>query len=247
MKTKITLTTLTLLLTTFSAKAQVMLNIASDIKSVLLIFMLVAFGVLAFWAIAHGLKTKRMVEGGVSDEPDALLDHDYDGIQELDNNLPPWWLYGFYLSIFFAATYMVDYHVLKTSPLSEAEYEAEMMVANEFKAEQAALIDESTLVQQEDDSALDAGKAIFNMHCLACHKEDGSGLVGPNLTDAYWVHGGSFNDIYNTIKVGVPEKGMISWEAMLSPTQIQEVTSYIMSLPEVAGKAPEGELYQETE
>lgn len=246
MNTKTALTTLAFLLS-YSANAQVMISIASDMTSVLFICAVLAFVVLAFWAIAHGLRTKRKLEGGFSDEPDTLLDHDYDGIQELDNNLPPWWLYGFYLSIFFAATYLVDYHVLKTSPLPAEEYETEMAIANEMKAAQEALIDESTLVKQEDADALEKGKIIYNTNCLACHQADGGGLVGPNLTDAYWVHGGSFNDIYSTIKNGVPEKGMISWEAMLSPTQIQQVTSYIMSLPAVDGKAAEGDLYQETE
>lgn len=243
MKTKITLTVLALLTAT-TADAQVMMNIASDLKSVIWMFSLTAFLVLAFWAIAHGLKTKRKVEGGFSDEPDTLLDHDYDGIQELDNNLPPWWLYGFYLTIFFAATYMVDYHILKTSPLMEEEYLTEMAAADEARAAREALIDESTLLQLVDADALEAGKQIFNTNCLACHGPDGGGTVGPNLTDAYWVHGGSFSDIYNTVKIGVPEKGMISWQSMLSATQMQQVTSYIMSLPEVEGKAAEGELYE---
>lgn len=230
------------------ANAQVLLDSGLGLRSLVWLLPLLCFIVFALFVISYGLKVKRKYESaGESNEVDVLMNHNYDGIEELDNNLPAWWLYGFYLTIFFAATYMVDYHVLKSSPLSEGEYLAELAEANEMLQVNADEIGEveEVLAVSETEVSLENGKKIFDTNCLACHGPDGGGTVGPNLTDEYWVHGGSFDDIYNTIKNGVPEKGMISWKPLLRPVQIQEVTSYIMNLENVKGKAPEGEIYTE--
>ncbi|WP_435355640.1 cbb3-type cytochrome c oxidase N-terminal domain-containing protein [Emticicia sp. SJ17W-69] len=178
-----------------------------------------------------------------------LLNHNYDGIRELDNHLPPWWKYLFYATIVFAIIYMLDYHVWKSSPLQEDEYQQEVAVAQkqieEFQAKNANSIDENSVKLLATDSKVVAkGKEIFTGKCVACHGALGEGGVGPNLTDEYWLHGGTIKDIFKTIKNGVPEKGMISWKATLKPNEIQDVSNYIVSLAGTNppnGKAPQGD------
>ena len=185
-------------------------------------------------------------------EADILLDHNYDGIQELDNNLPPWWKYGFYLTILFAVVYLVNYHVLKTGDLQGTEYTKEVAQAAidiaEYQKNSALSVDENTVKILSDKESLDKGKEIFINNCVACHGKLGEGQVGPNLTDDYWIHGGSIKDLFKTVKYGYPEKGMKSWKEDLSPSQINCVTSYIKTLrgtnPPNA-KEKQGELYIE--
>lgn len=186
-------------------------------------------------------------------EQEIILDHNYDGIRELDNHLPPWWKWLFYITIIFAVVYMVAYHVVDTLPLQTEEYEAEMALAEEDRLARLAdqpqkSIDESNVVFDGSEEALASGRQVFNLNCAACHKEDGGGGIGPNLVDSYWLHGGSVQDIFRTVKVGVPDKGMIAWKDMLSPEQMQNVSSYIISLQGTTPanpKAPQGELYVE--
>ncbi|TRX52664.1 c-type cytochrome [Fulvivirga sp. M361] len=187
----------------------------------------------------------------MEEEGDIVLDHNYDGIRELDNHLPPWWKWLFYVTIIFAGVYLAVYHVFDTMPLQEEEYMAQMEEAEaQAQLRMANLpesnVDENTVVMVEDATLLSKGKQVFNNNCAQCHKETGAGGIGPNLTDDYWLHGGSIQDIFRTVKVGVPEKGMISWEPLLSPDQMQNVSSYIITLrgtnPPNA-KAPQGELY----
>lgn len=187
----------------------------------------------------------------VAHEETVMTDHAYDGIRELDNKLPPWWLYGFYITIIFAVVYLLNYHVFKYSPLQEEAYEAEMKQAEEQVATYLAsldnLIDETSVTFAEDDADLAAGKNTFVSKCAACHGQNGEGGVGPNLTDKYWLHGGDIKSIFKTIKYGVPSKGMISWESQLIPKEIQQVASYIYTLEgtEPANpKDPQGELFE---
>lgn len=187
-------------------------------------------------------------------EEDVMTDHEYDGIKELDNNLPPWWLYGFYLSIVFAFVYS-GYYFIGDGPSSAQEYLAEMAEAETaktaFMATQTNTVDENNVELLTDASSLAAGAKIFKLNCMPCHGESGGSMpggVGPNLTDDYWIHGGAVTDIFKTIKYGVPAKGMVSWEAQLSPSKIQEVTSYIKSLRgsnPANAKEPQGDLYEE--
>lgn len=184
---------------------------------------------------------------------DELLEHDYDGIQELDNDLPPWWLYLFYFTIIYSVGYMAYYHVLGWGELQEAEYRSEMRAAEvrygggETGPEVADGGTTPVAIPMEaftDDANLASGKEVYMTHCMPCHGVHGEGTVGPNMTDEYWVHGGTMKDIVNTINVGVPAKGMISWKPVLNPLQIKQVSSYILSLQGTNPpnpKAPEGE------
>lgn len=198
--------------------------------------------------ILHKLTGEKEVES----EDDIMLDHDYDGIKELDNNLPPWWLYGFYITILFAVVYLGHYHVFKTGDLMIAEYENDVKIATELLEEQQAsgnitIIDENNVELLTDAVSIDKGAKLYAALCAACHANEGQGLVGPNLTDAYWIHGGSFKDIFSSIKYGVPEKGMIAWKSQLSPTQMQNISSFIMSIQGTNPsnpKAPEGDLVE---
>lgn len=188
----------------------------------------------------------------MEEESSIVLDHDYDGIKELDNHLPPWWTYLFYSTIVFAVVYFFIYHVFESMPLQTDEYNIEIAMAAEAKAlntvDSKSDIDENNVVFSSDPTDLNKGFKIFKQQCVACHKDGGGGGIGPNLTDEYWLHGGSMQNIFATIKYGVPEKGMISWEPLLSPTQMRDVSSYIYTLKGTNPpnpKAAQGELYVE--
>ena len=187
----------------------------------------------------------------VAQEADILLDHNYDGIRELDNHLPPWWKWLFYLSIAWSFIYLVAYHVFDWLPLSDQEFNNEIVKAEAAleasRASMAAVIDETNVEITTDEAALEKGAAIFTRQCAVCHRADGGGNVGPNMTDQYWIHGGDIKNLFNTIKYGVPEKGMISWQSQLSPENMRDVASYILvrlqgTTPENP-KEPQGELY----
>ena len=190
----------------------------------------------------------------VEKEAEIMTDHDYDGIKELDNNLPPWWLWMFYASTAFAALYLFYFHFREDSIGLREEYAIEMeqsqRMVEAYLARQANLIDENNIVALTEETDLAEGQLIFNGNCAACHLESGAGSVGPNLTDPYWLHGGSIKDIFKTIKYGVPLKGMIAWKNQLRPSDIHKVSSYILTLkgtnPENP-KEPQGDLYEEAE
>lgn len=157
--------------------------------------------------------------------------HDFDGIQEYDNDLPPWWKYLFYVTIVFAVGYMLHYHVFRTGALQIEEYETEMAQAALIAAQNVE--DPNAVTNFEvltDAAALEAGKAVYIQNCAACHGQSGEGTVGPNLTDEYWLHGGDVNEIFKTVKFGVPSKGMVPWQGKLTKDQMLEVSSYILSL-----------------
>jgi cytochrome c oxidase cbb3-type subunit 3 len=177
--------------------------------------------------------------------------HIYDDIRELDNRIPPWFNYLFGITVIFAFVYMTDYHVLGISKLSTDEYLEEVVAANLQKKIMLAAggtINENTLVALKDVESLKEGGEIFQKFCISCHGPQAGGIVGPNLTDEYWIHGGGIKNVYNTIKKGVPGKGMISWELVFSQRQIQNIGSYVLSLQgtnPLGGKAPEGQKYIE--
>jgi cytochrome c oxidase cbb3-type subunit 3 len=177
-------------------------------------------------------------------ESEILLDHDYDGIHELDNNLPPWWLFGFYITIVAMFGYMYYYLFYVDSHVGHNEFVAEMQVALKEAEARGNSIDESTVELLTAVSDIAEGKKMYDNNCVACHLASAGGSVGPNLTDEFWKHGGGIKNVFRTIKVGVPEKGMISWESQLSPKDIQKVASYILSLKGTSpsdGKEPDGD------
>lgn len=181
-------------------------------------------------------------------EQDVLMHHDYDGIQELDNVLPPWWLWLFYGSIIWGVVYLVNLHVINIWPDQKTLYTQEMDQAKTdvaaYMATLTNLVDENNVTASTDAAVIASGKGIYTQYCVACHLANGEGNVGPNLTDVYWLHGGGIKNVFKTIKYGVPEKGMISWQSQLKPAEIQAVASYILGLqgsnPPNA-KAPQGD------
>jgi len=161
-----------------------------------------------------------------------MFEHEHDGIRELDNNLPPWWLWGFYATIAFAIWYVPYYHFFG-GQLQGEEYSVQMAEAEEAKAAYMAglsnLIDETNVEAALDDASLAEGKGIYTTNCVACHGANGEGGVGPNFADNNWLHGGGIKNIFKTIKYGVPSKGMIPWEDQMSPGQMKSVASYILT------------------
>lgn len=186
----------------------------------------------------------------IEKEHDILLDHNYDGIRELDNSLPPWWKYSFYISIVWAFLY-IGYYFFGGGPSSIDEYNSEVQLAKieieEYNRKNANNVDENN-VQLADAAGIQDGLDIYKTNCAACHGNSGEGGVGPNLTDSYWIHGGSMNEVFKSVKYGWPAKGMKSWQADLSPVQMRNVVSYIHSIHgsnPANAKAPQGDLYAE--
>ena len=182
-------------------------------------------------------------------EADVLLDHDYDGIKELDNSLPPWWKYGFLITIGVAFVYLLNFHVLGIGLNPTQEYNVEMekaKIAKEiYEAGNKDKIDETNVPMANADG-IKAGSILFETNCVACHVKDGGGTVGPNLTDDYWLHKGSLNDIYHTIKNGYPDKGMQSWSSTFTEKEISFLASFVKSLrgtKPAAPKAQQGDFY----
>jgi cytochrome c oxidase cbb3-type subunit 3 len=167
----------------------------------------------------------------MGDDP-LLMDHDADGIRELDNNLPRWWVWLFYLTIIFAVFYMCYYHVLGAGDLQAAAYVKEAKLGDQIKAAAMSQFEASlpALEPSKDPSVLVNGKHTFLTLCAPCHRADGGGLVGPNLCDDYWIHGSNFVDNLRTIMNGVPGKGMLTWKGILKPAEIHAVGSYIYTL-----------------
>ncbi len=186
----------------------------------------------------------------VEKEADVMLDHHYDGIRELDNNLPPWWKFLFYATIAFSVFYIGYFHVYGAGKLSKEEYLAEMEQAEkeiaEYIANKANSIDETNVIASVEPADLGAGKKIFDTTCSACHGKLGEGGIGPNFTDQYWIHGGDIKNIFKVVKYGVPQKGMKAWQKDLTPLEMQQVSSFIITLEGTNppnGKAPQGELF----
>ena len=187
---------------------------------------------------------------GVKEEKQLIIeDHNYDGIRELDNALPPWWLYLFYATLIFGVVYMVRYHIFDGADQYE-EYRLEESMAQAeiaaYKETAKDFVDASTVVVLTDAAALAEGQTIYDTKCSICHRNDGGGGIGPNLTDSYWVSGGDIASIFNTVSNGGrPGKGMVAWKSSLRPSEIQSVSSYILSLKGTQppdAKAPEGDL-----
>jgi len=186
----------------------------------------------------------------MEEEGEIILDHNYDGIKELDNNLPPWWIYGFYASIVFAAVYLLRYHVF-SGPTQIDELETELADAriaiDAYKKTAKNLVDINTVTQLTEAADLNAGKTIFETNCVACHMADGGGGIGPNLTDKNWILGGGIKNVFKTVSEGGRSgKGMIPWKAQLKPLEMAQVSSYVLTFEGTTPakpKAPEGDIW----
>ena len=184
----------------------------------------------------------------VEKEESILLDHDYDGIRELDNFLPPWWKWLFYATIVWGGVYLVTYHITGSFPLQDSEYQAEVSVADEklraLKTGQTGpAIDENTVTATTESVALADGKETFSSICSSCHKADGGGDIGPNLTDKFWKHGGDIRSIFKVVTHGVQGTNMVAWGTSMSPEKIRNVSSYVLTLQGTNppnAKKPEG-------
>ena len=198
---------------------------------------------------------KKLMKSIIKSEPIEnegllLLDHDYDGIKELDNNLPPWWVYLFYAGIVFGVVYMVRYELLgadnQETELKKELTQAKIEVA-EYMKTAPDMMNEKTVTLLTEPTDLAAGKEIFTTNCAACHRADAGGQIGPNLTDDNWILGGGIKNLFHTITNGGRDgKGMIAWKGTLKPKEMQKVASYILSLKgsnPKDPKAPDGEIW----
>ncbi|WP_339894012.1 cbb3-type cytochrome c oxidase N-terminal domain-containing protein [uncultured Algibacter sp.] len=193
---------------------------------------------------------KLLGQKPMEEEGEIILDHNYDGIKELDNNLPPWWIYGFYASIVFAAVYLLRYHVFN-GPTQIDELETELADAriaiDAYKKTAKDLVDINTVTQLTEAADLSAGKIIFETNCVACHMADGGGGIGPNLTDKNWISGGGIKNVFKTVSEGGRSgKGMIAWKALLKPLEMAQVSSYLLTFEGTTAanpKAPEGDIW----
>ncbi len=206
------------------------------------------------WAWLKNFIKKWTKAKAMDQEEEIILDHNYDGIKELDNSLPPWWVYMFYATIIFGVVYLVRYHVLDGDD-QETEYNKAVTEAraeiNKYKQTATDIIDAENVTLLTEASDLSRGKAVYNLNCASCHMPDGGGSIGPNLTDEYWILGGGIKNDFNVVSNGGRDgKGMIAWKKTLKPTDVQKVASYVLSLQgttPVKSKAPEGEIWKEGE
>ena len=196
------------------------------------------------------LYAKLLDSKDMEHEGEIILDHDYDGIKELDNNLPPWWVYLFYGTIVFAVVYLARYHVFDGDHTS-VEYDKEVAQAEidiaEYKKNNPDLVDAASVILLTEESDLAAGKVIFTEKCAVCHKDDGGGGIGPNLTDENWILGGGINNVFTTISEGGRDgKGMVAWKSELKGNEIAQVASYLLEFQgttPAAPKAAEGDVW----
>ncbi|MFK5974856.1 MAG: cbb3-type cytochrome c oxidase N-terminal domain-containing protein [Flavobacteriaceae bacterium] len=204
------------------------------------------------WTWSKNLYNNMLGNKPIEKEYEIILDHDYDGIKELDNDLPPWWVYMFYATVIFAVVYLVRFHVFNDYT-QKIEYEQEVAEAKiaieEYKRTAKNLIDVNTVELLTDAADIKAGESIFATTCAACHLQDGGGSIGPNLADKYWILGGDIKSIYKTISEGGRDgKGMIAWKQSLKPNEMAQVSSFILTLQGTTPanpKDPEGELWED--
>jgi len=202
------------------------------------------------WTWVNNLMKRLTRTKSIEREEEIIMDHNYDGIRELDNVLPPWWVYLFYATIVFGVVYLVRFHVIGEYTQAE-EYEQEVAAAKieieEYKKTAKDLVDASTVELLTDAADLSAGEKIFTTSCVVCHMADGGGGIGPNLTDEYWILGGGIKNVFNTISEGGRDgKGMVAWKQSFKPAEIAQVASYVISLGGTTPanpKAPEGDVW----
>jgi cytochrome c oxidase cbb3-type subunit III len=175
-----------------------------------------------------------------------LSGHEYDNIKELDNRLPKWWIWLFIITIVYAVVYVFLFDVFHVAPHQQDEYNNEMAAAKASLPPQTAVagLDTTSLIQLADQPSIDLGKDIWTKNCVACHLAEGQGIVGPNLTDEYTIHGCSYRQVVFFIATGAPAKGMIAWNTKLTARELEAVASYVMTLRGTHPpnpKAPQGD------
>ncbi|MCP4975143.1 MAG: c-type cytochrome [Maribacter sp.] len=204
------------------------------------------------WTWGNNVWNKLTGNKPIEEEGEIILDHNYDGIKELDNELPPWWVWMFYATIIFGVVYLVRFHIVGDYD-QDMEYEQEVAAATlaieEYKKTAKDLIDATTVELLTDAADLSAGKGIYETTCLVCHMADGGGGIGPNLTDENWILGGGIKNVFNTIAEGGRDgKGMVAWKQTLKPLEIAQVSSYLLTFQGTTPanpKAPEGDVWVE--
>ena len=204
------------------------------------------------WEWSWGKKMYQKLLGSkpIEAEGEIILDHNYDGIKELDNKLPPWWVYLFYATILFGVIYLIRFEIYGDYD-QELEYELEVAAAQAeieaYKKTAKDLVDVNTVELLTEASDISAGKAIFETNCVVCHMADGGGGIGPNLTDEYWILGGGIKNVFNTVSEGGRAgKGMVSWKQTLKPLEMAQVSSYLLTFQGTTPanpKAAEGDLW----
>ena len=180
-------------------------------------------------------------------EADVLRGHTFDGIEEFDNRLPNWWLFILFASILFSLGYWFYYESFGVGKTSAQQYEAQQLAFAEAQLSKAGPVtDEALFAVAGSQERIAAGAALFAQFCVACHLPQGQGIVGPNLTDNYWIHGAAPSNIYDVIDKGVLAKGMVAWGPQLGPQKLQSLTAFVLSIKgtNVQGKAPEGDLVE---
>jgi cytochrome c oxidase cbb3-type subunit III len=171
----------------------------------------------------------------IEEEADVMLDHDYDGIKELDNVLPPWWVYLFYGCIIFAAVYLVRFHVIGDYTQAE-EYEKEVALAEEAHAKYLLtapdLVNVDNVELLTDAASIAEGKKVYEANnCISCHGQNLEGGIGPNLVDANWINGGGVKNIFRLVSEGSTNNPVMApWKDVIKPSDIQKLASYIVSL-----------------
>ena len=200
----------------------------------------------------RSLYKKSLGSKPMAEEHEIILDHSYDGIRELDNDLPPWWLYGFYASIVFAAIYLIKYEVFDSENQYdelENEYAEAKIALEEYKKTAKNLVDFNTVEVLTNATDLSNGQALYELNCVACHMADGGGGIGPNLTDDRWILGGGIKNVFKTISEGGRAgKGMISWKNELKPLEMAQVASYVLQFQGTTPAKPkdaEGDVWKE--
>lgn len=204
------------------------------------------------WIWAKKMYQKLLGSEPIEAEGEIILDHNYDGIKELDNKLPPWWVYLFYATILFGVIYLIRFEIYGDYD-QELEYELEVAEAQAeieaYKKTAKNLVDVNTVELLTEASDISAGKSIFETNCIVCHMADGGGGIGPNLTDEYWISGGGIKNVFNTVSEGGRAgKGMVSWKQTLKPLEIAQVSSYLLNFQGTTPanpKAAEGDLWVE--
>jgi len=202
------------------------------------------------WSWGKKMYQKLLGSKPIEAEGEIILDHNYDGIKELDNKLPPWWVYLFYATIIFGVIYLIRFEIYGDYD-QDLEYELEVAEAQAqieaYKKTAKDLVDVNTVALLTEASDISAGKSIFETNCVVCHMADGGGGIGPNLTDEYWILGGGIKNVFNTISEGGRAgKGMVSWKQTLKPLEMAQVASYLLSFQGTTPanpKAAEGDLW----